>query len=87
MAHPPQKVALVTGASSGIGRATALLLAQAGVCIVAGARRSTLLDTLVYEIRGGAPENDVYVSTGENPNIIRIDVIGQPLQFLALEKQ
>lgn len=44
-------------------------------------------DTLVYEIRGGAPENDVYVSTGENPNIIRIDVIGQPLQFLALEKQ
>ena len=42
-------------------------------------------DTLIYELRGGAPENDIFVSTGENPKIVRIDVIGQPLQFLAIE--
>jgi short-subunit dehydrogenase len=38
------KVAVVTGASSGIGRATALSLAQAGVTVVATARRENLLE-------------------------------------------
>jgi len=48
---PPQKVALVTGASSGIGRATALVLARTGIGVVVGARRSARLDTLVCEIQ------------------------------------
>lgn len=44
------KVALITGASSGIGRATALLFAQSGANVVLGARRQQPLDALVREI-------------------------------------
>ena len=40
-------------------------------------------ETVCYELRGGSPENDIYLSRGDNPNIVRIDVVGQPLQFLA----
>jgi NAD(P)-dependent dehydrogenase (short-subunit alcohol dehydrogenase family) len=43
------RVALVTGASSGVGRATALLLAQHGCIIHAVARRSELLEDLAQE--------------------------------------
>lgn len=45
------KVAIVTGASSGIGRATALLFAAEGAKVVVGARRQKELDSLVDEIR------------------------------------
>src|ERR1700741_5002624 len=44
------KVALVTGASSGIGRAAALELARRGARVVASARRKSELDQLVAEI-------------------------------------
>lgn len=50
------KVAIVTAASSGIGRASALLLAQAGAKIVAAARREDRLDELVKEIRDAGGE-------------------------------
>lgn len=44
------KVAIVTGASSGIGRATARLFAAEGAKVVVGARRQAELDSLVAEI-------------------------------------
>lgn len=44
------KVALITGASSGIGRAAAIVLAQRGAKIVAAARRQSELDEVVAEI-------------------------------------
>lgn len=44
------KVALVTGASSGIGRSAALLFAEEGADVVVTARRQAELDSLVHEI-------------------------------------
>jgi len=44
------KVAVVTGASSGIGRATARLFANEGASVVATARRRHALDALMDEI-------------------------------------
>ncbi|NGZ73776.1 SDR family oxidoreductase [Saccharibacillus alkalitolerans] len=52
------KVVLITGASSGIGEATARLLAGRGAKVVLGARRTERLETLSAEIRsaGGTAE-------------------------------
>jgi NAD(P)-dependent dehydrogenase (short-subunit alcohol dehydrogenase family) len=47
------KVAIVAGASSGIGYATSKLFAREGARIVVGARRRAQLDALVAEIEAG----------------------------------
>jgi NADP-dependent 3-hydroxy acid dehydrogenase YdfG len=58
MLNVENKVAIVTGASSGIGEATAKLLAKNGAKVVLGARRIDRLETIVKEIHaeGGIAE-------------------------------
>ena len=46
----PHPVVAITGASAGIGRATALRLARDGAAVVVSARRRDRLDALVREI-------------------------------------
>ena len=46
------KTAIITGASSGIGRATSLLFAAEGAKLVVGARRAAELEQLVAQIGG-----------------------------------
>jgi len=62
------EIALVTGASRGIGRAIALALASQGAKVVASARNAEALDNLVEEIKGQGGEatavvGDVAVDT------------------------
>jgi NADP-dependent 3-hydroxy acid dehydrogenase YdfG len=51
MAELDGTVAMVTGASSGIGEATALLLAERGAAVALTARRADRLETLAVKIR------------------------------------
>lgn len=51
-----ERTALVTGATSGIGRATALLLARAGATVIATGRNAAALDTLATEAAGAEGE-------------------------------
>ena len=76
-------VALVTGASSGIGEATARTLASHGAAVVVAARRKDRLDTLVKEIgaSGGtalAVECDVTVQDDATALVARtVDELGR----------
>jgi NADP-dependent 3-hydroxy acid dehydrogenase YdfG len=58
MLNVKNKVIVITGASSGIGEATAKLLAKNGAKVLLGARRSDRLEAIAKEIRtaGGTAE-------------------------------
>ncbi|MBP1856623.1 SDR family oxidoreductase [Rhizobium herbae] len=73
------KVAIVTGASAGIGRATAKLFAAEGAKLVVGARREGELDELVAEIK--ADGGDAVALAGD----VRSEDYAQALVALAVE--
>lgn len=73
------KVAIVTGASSGIGRATALLFAREGAEVVVTARRRQALEQLVAEI---AAEGGTAVARAGD---IRDETCAKALVALAIE--
>jgi NADP-dependent 3-hydroxy acid dehydrogenase YdfG len=58
MSNVNGKVIIITGASSGIGKATARMLAKNGAKVVLGARRTDRLETIVKDIdaEGGIAE-------------------------------
>ncbi len=70
-----QQVIVVFGASSGIGRATALLAAQRGARVVGAGRDRHALDSLVAECAGGPGE--VVVGTADAANQAEVEAIAQ----------
>ncbi len=56
------KVIVITGASSGLGEASARLLASQGACVVLGARRVDRIQSLATELTGGGG-NAIAVAT------------------------
>ena len=67
MANQPLagRVAAVTGASSGIGAATAAALSRAGATVALGARRRDRLDQLAGELEGPASVHEVDLTEEE----------------------
>lgn len=57
MADFANKVIMITGASDGIGRKTALFLAEKGAIIVLAARRKEALEIVLNKLAGGAEKH------------------------------
>lgn len=70
------KVALVTGASSGIGESTAEALAAAGVAVAVGARRKDRLDVLVQRL----------ADRGSRSIAVELDVTNRNACFTAVQR-
>ncbi len=79
-----QNIAVVTGASSGIGAATARRLATEGFHVVAAARRADRLKALVDEIGPGATAVECDVTSDESVAALveSVGALGGPVTLL-----
>ena len=78
-------IAVVTGASSGIGAATAAALAEAGFEVIAAARRTDKLAAVAAGIRdagGDARVVELDVTSQESADALAAEVGGAPLAVL-----
>jgi NADP-dependent 3-hydroxy acid dehydrogenase YdfG len=86
------KVVIIIGASSGIGEASAKLLASKGAKVVLGARREYQLKQLVDEIQtaGGQAVYQVMdvVSPSDNAQIVKLakETFSRPKSFAIAKK-
>lgn len=71
MQNPQEKVVVITGASSGIGEATARLLASKGARVVLGARRIERLENLASDIRAAGGVADVLALDVTDPQSVQ----------------
>jgi NADP-dependent 3-hydroxy acid dehydrogenase YdfG len=69
--HPPRRVAAVSGASSGIGEASARALAAAGFPVVLGARRVARCEAIAAEIRDAGGEATAVALDVQDPASIK----------------
>ena len=68
---PPVKVAVVTGAGTGIGKATVLALLGNGYCVVLAGRRVERLETAVAEAGAAASRTLLVPTDVGNPDAVR----------------
>lgn len=79
------RTALITGASRGIGRAAALLLARQGARVVLAARNEELLDEVAAAVReGGGEAHPMALDLGHHESIPAA-VRGLPPEFAAVD--
>src|SRR5262245_24690365 len=87
MIHFEGRCAVVTGASSGLGRALAVRLADRGMSLVLTGRNETRLDETARQIRGAAPRVQVEtvvadLSTAAGVSVLLAHVGDRPVEVL-----
>jgi NADP-dependent 3-hydroxy acid dehydrogenase YdfG len=80
-----ERVGVVTGASAGIGAATARALAAAGMSVVLGARRGDALEAVCREIRAAGGRAEAIVTDLREPGQVDALVDGAAARFGRLD--
>ena len=83
--HLTGRTALITGASRGIGRAAALLLARQGARVVLAARNEELLEEVAGAVRAGGGEAHAMALDLGHHESIPAAVRGLPSEFAAVD--